>query len=54
MKLSPQVPKILIGLFAYLTVEFVILLKIINSKQDLENEKHLMKLSFMNLFERIQ
>ena len=49
MKLLPQVPKI----FAYLTVEFVIL-KVINSKQDLENEKNLMKLFFMNLVERIQ
>ena len=39
MKLLPQVPKI----FAYLTVEFFIL-KVINSKQDLENEKHLIKL----------
>jgi hypothetical protein len=48
MKLLPQVPKI----FAYLTVEFFIL-KVINSKQDLENEKHFMKSFFMNLVERI-
>ena len=41
MKLLPQVPKI----FAYLTVEFFIL-KVINSKQDLENEKHLNKIEY--------